>query len=433
MVETSKVDSRQSFPDTSVAEVRPGYYRFVIEGILFFTYVVFGLTWSAAGAFLKEIMEQMDLSLSRAGFINTSVSLAKIFGPAAAGLLLGGLGLKRAFLLASGLICMGVLAPFATSFTTLLLARFAMGLGGALVVVYFTPLVMEWFEPGEREWVNGMNYVSISLGMMLGLIVTRPLMAACGGSWKSVLFIYSMLSVVLFVAWAVFGRESLRGQDSCAHGDPQRLAPEPGVRRPQDHLCFRILLDANAWKMVFTYGGLLSLYLVIITYLPTFYRVSDRFATGSAVHVAPSLVMFAGIPATIMGIWLSRKTGLRVPCVRISGMLLIPGALGLFVFQNTAVVLVSAVVCGFGMFLWRSAFFTIPQELPGNTTRRAGYMMGLFWSASYIIATVNTYLVGVIVEFTGVYQWGLYYITIVSSSMLIGSFILPETGPGRRR
>ncbi len=432
MVENKKKLFNHDFPDKREPQIRTGNYRFIIEGILFLTYVAFGLTWSAAGAFLKEIMDQMGLSLARAGLINTSVSLAKIFGPAAAGLILGGLGLKRAFLLASGLICIGGLAPFANSFTTLLLARFIMGLGGALVVVYFTPLVMEWFDPDERDWVNGMNFVSISIGMMLGLFMTRPLMAVFGGSWKRVLLLYSMISVMLLIAWAVFGREKPRNRVVRDVGDRQPQASEPDGRPAQDYLFFKILLDANAWKLIFTYGGLLSLYLVIITYLPTFYRVSGRFGPGSAVHAAPSLVMFAGIPATITGIWLSRRTGLRVPSVRISGILLIPGALGLFAFQNTAVVLVSAVVCGFGMFLWRSAFFTIPQELPGNCPRRAGYMMGLFWSASYVIATANTYLVGLIVERTGVYHWGLYYITLVSASMLIGSFILPETGPGRR-
>ncbi len=406
-------------------------YRYLIEAILFFTYVAFGLTWSAAGAFLKEIMEQLGLPLSQAGFINTSVSFAKIFGPAVAGLVLGFLGLKRAFLLASGLICVGMLAPFAESFTTLLLARFTMGLGGALVVVYFTPLVMEWFEPGQRELVNGLNYVSISIGMMLGLVSTRPLMAVFGGSWRTVLLVYSLISLVLFVAWAIAGRESPHTRRARDHqGTASGGATEP---RPRHYLYFKILLDADAWKMIFTYGGLLSLYLVIITYLPTFYRVDDRFSGMAAVHLAPSLVMFSGIPATIAGIWLARKTGLRVPCVRISGILLVPGALGLFVFPNSVVVLGSAVVCGFGMFLWRSAFFTIPQELPGNCPRRAGYMMGLFWAASYVIATAHTYVVGVIIDYGGGYGRGFAYITIVGSSMFLGSFLLPETGPGRRQ
>lgn len=432
MGNSGKTRSR-TLPAAAHPAFRGRRYRFVIEGILFLTYVVFGLTWSAAGAFLKEIMDPLDLSLARAGFINTSVSLAKIFGPAAAGLVLGGLGLKRAFLLASGLICLGGLAPFAGNFTTLLLARFTMGLGGALVVVYFTPLVMEWFAADEREWVNGMNFVSISIGMMLGLLLTRPLMTFFGGSWKSVLMLYSAMSVGLFLAWAVLGRDAARLPNGDESGNPHVQASESGAREPQDFLCFKILRDANAWKLVFTYGGTLSLYLVIITYLPTFYRVNGAFGAGSAVHVAPSLVMFSGIPATVLGIWLSRKTGVRVPWIRLSGLLLIPGALGLFAFQNATLILFSAAVCGFGMFLWRAAFFTIPQELPGNTPRRAGYMMGLFWSASYIIATVNTYWVGLIVEKTGCYPLGFSYSVGVSASMLIGSFVLPETGPGKRK
>jgi len=59
--------------------------------------------------------------------------------------------------------------------------------------------------------------------------------------------------------------------------------------------------------------------------------------------------------------------------------------------------------------------------------------MGIFWGACYIAATFNVWLVGKIAEMNGnSFFWGFVYITVVSTSMFIGSFMVPETGPGRQ-
>ena len=107
-------------------------YRYVIEILLFLTYVTFGIAWSSAGSFLGDIMSDLSIGLSRAGFINTSVSAAKIVGPLVAGWLSSRLGFRRAFLTASFLICLGILAPLSNGFLLMLAARFLMGLGGPI-------------------------------------------------------------------------------------------------------------------------------------------------------------------------------------------------------------------------------------------------------------------------------------------------------------
>lgn len=392
--------------------------RFLVEGIIFITYVAFGMSWAAAGSFLKEIMAELSLNLSQASFVSTSVSMAKILGPTLAGFVSARLGLRWAFMAASALMCLGILAPIAPNYGLLLLARFAMGLGGALVVVYFTPLVMQWFP--RKEWVaiNGLNYVSISVGMMIGLFATPPLMKAMGGSWRNTLVIYSLLSVGAALMWLLWGGEKDNSESEITKSE------DPG-----DSEWLKALWDANTWKLTFTYCGLLSLYLVIITYFPTFYR--KAFPPGSLALLAPSVVMFAGIPATFAGTFLSWKSGLRIPLVRYSGIILVPATIGMFLPKNPVVILASAVALGVGMFLWRSPFFTIPQELPGVSPGKACHIMGIFWAVSYGVATFNVWLVGKLAESSVGFEAGFWVITVVSASMFIGSFLIPETGPGR--
>lgn len=392
-------------------------YKYLIEFILFFTYVMFGMTWSAAGSVLKEIMEELSLGISDASFINTRVTVAKILGPIAAGYLSIKLGLRRAFLAASMLICASILAPLAPNYLTLLLARFAMGLGGALVVVYFTPIVMEWFSEEELPLINGMNFVSVSIGMMFGLLITEPLMEIPGVTWKKVLLLYSSISILLTLLWFFFGREN---------GGSVR---QSGVLKKADASgFFEALRDVNTRKLSFCYSGLLSVYLVIITYFPTYYRSLPVLSHNYLISHAPAIVMFSSIPASFMGIVLSRKIGLRVPFVRFSGIFLIPGVLGMFLFHDVKIIIAGAILTGITLFIFRPSFFTVPQELPGSTPEKAVNMMSAFWALSYIVGTFNTWFVGRIIESTGSFIAGFIYITLMGGSMFIGSYFMPETG-----
>lgn len=408
-------------------------YRYVIETILFLTYVVFGITWSAAGSFLGDIMADLSIGLSRASFINTSVSAAKIVGPMVAGVLLARLGPKRAFLAASFLICLGIFAPLSHGFAGILAGRFLMGLGGALVVVYFTPIVMEWFDGHERVTVNGLNFVSISIGMTVGLALTRNVRARLGGSWRTTLLVYSAASCGLFAAWLVLGKNRRRSGARRTIGETPETPETPETRAGPVHGrggMLRALADANTWKLILAYFGLLSVYLVIITYAPSYYRYSSFFEGSSLIYLAPSAALISSIPATFAGIWFSRRVGLRIPLLRISGVLIIPGVLLMFFVHNVALVFVGAILTGFGMFFWRPALFSIPQELPGSTPQKTGYMMSVFWGVCYALGTVATWLTGRVIETTGSYAVGFILVAGLAVSMLVGSFVIPETGAG---
>ncbi len=373
-------------------------------------------------------MQDLDIGLSRASFINTSVSAAKILGPVVAGALSARLRLKRAFLVASFLICLGVLAPLGNSFWQVLAARFLMGLGGALVVVYFTPIVMEWFGGRERVTVNGLNFVSISVGMTFGLAFTEEIRAMLGGSWRGTLLLYSAASLVLFLLWLLLGKDR-------EDGLPEQGPEEYGhLRRPDEKGSLgEALRDKNTWKLILCYCGILAVYLVLITYAPHYYRQSGTFEAASPVYLAPSVALISSIPAVFLGIWISRQVGLRRPLLRVSGAVVIPGVLLMFFSHRVVPVFAGAVLTGFGMFFWRPALFSIPQELPGSTPVKSGYMMSVFWAACYSLATVATWLTGVIIEAAGSYATGFILVTILSGSLLVGSFTVPETGHRRAR
>lgn len=396
-------------------------YRYVIEAVLFLSYAAFGLSWAAAGSLLTNIMEDLSLSLSQASFVNTCVSFAKVLGPVLAGYISYRLGLRKAFLLSSALICLGVFAPLSYSYGFLLLARFGMGLGGALMVVYFTPIIMEWFPPKERAAANGINFISVSVGMMLGLHITFPILDYFNGSWRNVLILYGVINVLLCLCWLFLGRESWAGLKN-----NEKAGGDKGFGRYKE-----AVKDKNTWKLIFAYSGTLCHYMVLITYFPAFFKTSPQFAYEPAALQIPAVIMFCGIPAALLGIFFSNILGLRLPILFISGLLLAPSVLGTFLISYMSLLVLFAVTTGFGMFLWRSPFFTIPQELPGSTPEKAGSMMAIFWAVSYTIAALFVWFAGIITEIYGSFIPAFFLTAVLCLSLPLGTYFIPETGPNK--
>ncbi len=400
-------------------------YRYVVEVIIFLTYACFGMSWASCGAFFKEIMAELSLTVSQASFLTTSVSIAKIFGPFLAGAVLARAGLRWAFMAASVLICMGVLAPFATTYEMLLLARFCMGIGGAMVVVYFTPLAMQWFSGGERIIVNGFNSISVNTGVMVALFATTSLMGTLGG-WRNILIFYSIGSVVLAMAWLAFGREKQAPGDPGAPGAPGAVG---GPRKKSGIVAgYKIAVsDRNTWALAFGFVGILTAYLVLFTYFPTFYRNVFGLDSGSFVFYAPAIAMCAGIPASLLVAYVTKRTGRRLPLLRWPGIIFVLAVLGM-IYGNAEVILVSSVLTGACLLGTSTLFYIIPQELPGQTVEKAGYMMVVFWAVTYVASTFNVWLMGKIIDMTGSFASGLVIAAVMSSTAFLSSFLLPETG-----
>jgi MFS transporter, CP family, cyanate transporter len=400
-------------------------YRYVIEIIVFLTYAVFGMAWGAAGTFLPQFMEDLGLSLSAASFVNTIVSIANIFGPAIAGFVMAKFGLRWAFMAATTLICLGILAPISPNYHLILLTRFAMGLGAAMVLVYLTPVTMQWFTGSERVVMNGLNFLAMAFGMMIAMFFTPAIQKMFGGSWQMTLIVYGAASILLAIAWLLFGREK---EDTPE--ESQEISDDSDSL--QEYI--KAIKNKHTWLLILSGMGSLSFFMSMFTYFPTFYNQLFANIEGFWPKNPVGITMFVTLPAAVLGIIITERMGLRTPVMRLSGLILIPAAIGMITFRTPVPLFISAILTGVGLQLGVPAFYSIPQELPGITPKKAGYMMGVFWAAVYSIATFNVWMAGRIIEMTGNnYIAGFTFVMIVGSMAVIGIFLLPETGPNRKK
>ena len=389
---------------------QPARYRFVIEALLFLSYFVFGLSWIGYAPFLLEFQSQYGLSHGKASLLISSVSFAKIFVPFAAGWLAARLGIKRALGIGMLCICASVFSPFLPDYSLLLASRFLFGVGGAVVVTLFGPAILQWFPLNERPLVNGFNGVAVNAGIALSLFLTVPLAGRFGKTHA--LAGYAFVSLLLTLAWWVFGRE--RGETEAS--------ALPAANDYSD-----VLRSKETWYLALGFAGPLALYLVFNTWLPTFYHqvLGMTLTQGSQLTGLANLV---GIPAAIFGGVLTKRFAVRKPFIWGSAIVLSLSGSGLFLARDPLWLMCSAIVFGVSLFLWVSPLVTLAMELPGMTPVRFGMVMGVFFGVSYIVAFFAPVIVGMLHDSTGSFRPGFVLFTISCWTLFAAGLLLPETG-----
>ena len=381
--------------------------KYVVETIVFLSYVLFAMAWVGGTASMSQIMQAMQInSLADASFISGAVTFAKIVGTFLAAWLAIKIGVKYAFFISTALVAIGVFTPIAENYDILLISRFLMGLGGALMIVYFNPIVLRWFDAEERATINGLNAVAFNVGTAV-ILWGMPLFNELFGGWKNSLLVFSAVTAVLAVMWLLVDWDK-EADDAAA-----KAAAAATNQAPYGYL--QGLKDKFVWNYSLCYSGLLAFYICLFTFYPKAGIVASKWVIGF------------GIVGIIAGILYSRKIKARVPIIRWCGLAQVAMVIGLTFSSNEIVQTLCAIVLGFVIFLPVTALVTIPHELKGMTAAKITVIFSLFWSISYLVATVILWFFGKLVDMNnGDYFSAFVLITVVSTSFFLFSFLLPE-------
>lgn len=384
----------------------------IIEAIMFFTYAFFAVNWIAGSTLTPQIMEHFHLEgFASATLISNAITIAKIIGNFTAAVVLNKLLLKKSIGLASLLIVLGsVVAIFGPSYSVFILGRFIMGFGGALYVVYFSPIVIKYFSPETRPTVNALNSVAYNVGSIIALVIVGPVIAWLQ-TWQYSMGFFAAISGILFILWVFLGEDvEIEKKDT-------KVVEEKYTIKDA-------MKEKVNWLLPLTYSGLLTFYLVLLNIFPI---------SGSAVIDAKSLstlTAIGGVIGTLIAIALSKRYSKRLPVIRICGLLMTLSGLLMFNATNGVVASIAALAIGICMFTPMTSLVMIPQELPNMTPSKLTQVMGLFWAISYIIETILYFIIGNVIDLKG-YGAGLNLALIASLTFFLGSFLLPETGKSK--
>lgn len=377
--------------------------KYLVEGIVFLSYVLFAMAWVGGTASMGQIMASFEVeSLASASFLSGAVTIAKIVGTFAAAYIAVKLGVKGAFFASCLLVGVGLLTPIASGYDILLISRFLMGLGGAFMIVYFNPIVMKWFSPEERPVINGINAVAFNVGTAI-ILWSMSSINLLTGNWKNSLIVFSVASLVLALIWLFVDYEPEDAQEQSTDDETPDYTYMDGLKDPFN------------WNYAICYSGLLAFYICLFTFYPKAGIVATKWVIGM------------GIVGTIAGMIYSKREPNRIPIIRWSGLIQTICIIGLSFSTDATMQTVSAIVLGFFVFFPVTALVTIPHELPKMTPAKITVVFSLFWSISYLIATVVLWVFGYLVDINqGDFTTAFILITVISSSFFLGSFLLPE-------
>ncbi|WP_043320083.1 MFS transporter [Microbulbifer sp. HZ11] len=382
--------------------------KYLLEILMFSAYALFAASW-VSGAILTPAIQS---SFGEEGFANATwgsnvITIAKIVGNLAAAALLMRLGAKRAFAIAIILIAAGGFGALAGSYGGWLMSRLALGLGGALAIVYFAPVVLHYFAAEERPLINGINAAAFNTGNLLALLTTTTLLSWLG-SWQSVVVLYGVMVLALGVLWW------LTAENFSLSGGGDKPAEEYGFKQGAK--------EGFNWWLPLAYCGVLFCYIAVFALFP----LIDGFAVAS--HHLSAVMIAAGMVGTVAGIIVTKRFPLRLPVLRFGGLALVIFAALMVTSRDPIIAYTAAALAGFCMFLPMTALVTLPQELPGMTPAKITVTFAMFWSISYGVETVLMYGAGLLADITGEPATAAYFAVACSASLFVFSFLLPESG-----
>ena len=384
--------------------------KHLIEITIFLTYALFAMSWVAGSMMTPNIMAFYNIEgMAAATWMNNAITIAKIIGNLAAAWLLVKMGPKKAFAIASLLIAAGAAGVFAGNYSLYVVSRLVMGFGGAFAIVYFNPIVINYFNAEERPMINGINAAAFNMGNLLALLFTGSLLSTLG-NWQNVILAISAVSLAVLVVWWFVSDDFSLSTSSTGDKPQVTYTLKDGVK------------ESVNWWLPIAYSGLLFCYISVFALFP----LVPTFAAEA--KYLSSIMIGAGMVGTIAGIMIVKRYPLRVPVIRGCGLAMTLFAAVMITTSNATIAYAAAFMAGFFMFMPMTALVTLPQELPNMTPARITVIFGMFWSISYMIETVLMYFAGVLADTTGNIAYAATFAVICSSTFFLASFFLPETG-----
>jgi CP family cyanate transporter-like MFS transporter len=353
------------------------------------------------GPLLPEIQDDLDTSHAVVGLLGTIPVLCMgLFAPPAA--FLGArVGTRMAIVWSLVLIgVFGIARALSPSAALVVLFTWpvgaGMGLAGALV-----PVAVKESFPARPAGPTGLYTTGIQMGSALSAAVAVPLAAWYGG-WRASLVVFSLVALVLAVAWLALTR----------HEPPHE---RPDGRPPR--LPWR---SRTAWLLVAVFALMASTYYGINAWLPDSYVERD-WSTSAAGSLLAVLNLVA-IPAAFVVPWLSDRIGGRRAWIAAMAVTFVVGMSGVVLAPAAAYAWVAALgVASGGMF---ALVLTLPLDLedePGRVGALVGMMLGL----GYTIGAVSPFVLGAVRDLTGGFTTSLWLIVVFSALLLASVAALP--------
>lgn len=381
-------------------------YRWVMLALLWLLYASFGVISRSISPLVTPILVDLKMSYSQMGLVLGSWQLTYIGAATMAGFFIDKCGIRRSLFFGTIVIALSVgLRYFSQGFGTFLPIVALFGIGGPMISVGCPKTIALWFRGKDRGTAIGIYMTGPWLGGAFVLATTnRLIMPLTGDSWRLTFAFFGIITLVIAFLWWILARDLKTIDDSESIDMKSVFMKLVKVRNVQ------ILIISGLLTFAVLHG--------LTNWLPKIFEIKGFSPTMAG--YASSTPLLAGIPSLLI---LPRI----IPALRrgaaIAIMALIEAASVWMFFSLTGVLMFAGLIL-YGV----SACTLIPlmilmlMETPEVGSKYMGSAGGIFFAISEIGGFMSPLVIGMLVDWTGGFLVGGYFVVILSLAVFLLSF-----------
>jgi cyanate permease len=375
---------------------RAGRLPGLMLSFTFFIGFILHLLLFATAPMVSIIMEEMNLSHAEFGMVYSASMLSLIIFRIPWGIFGDRKGYLLSLRVALPLIAASSLArTFSPNFPFLLGSQIFLGLGLASVFPCLPMIVKEWSRGKSLGFATGVYISGFAAGNAAALGITPPLLAGMG--WRSVLLLYSCLSVVLSLLWWGWAKSSIIGT----------------IRIRRNGLT-KVIKDPLVWVLLLFMSSAMGSYDTLATWMPKVLEMKN--IPGALASLLPLGFFFAG---PVVG-WMSDRLRDRKKLVFILG-LFSAGSIAGINFAPLPYLPVCIFLAGFSTMGVLTLTLALPAEIE-RFSSSIGTVIGLVSSLGNMGPLIMPVVFGWLIDLTRTFQASVFFVALVAgATFLLGA------------
>lgn len=390
-------------------EMQPRKYRFVMGLLIVFLSFSAGLIFLNTSPITPYIMEEFNISRGAAGLLTGGILFTNALFCIPCSLLVGRMPINKLILIFSFGASIPIFSAWAPNLISLLFLRMCFGICMSGFFPAISPVVMSWFPKNELPLINGFNISALSAGIAVSFLFAEPLSETFG--WEMTLTIFSCISLIGAILWLLFARQAVIVKT--------QVLTFRGIRRVFRSKVTLLLATADSGPVI--------QYVALSAWLPTYYYERYGINLSQANEYAAILPICGCIMVVVAG-FLALKFTKRKPFMFISGIMLGITGFATVVFAESPLLVVILILYGTSSWLYTPFHATIPQEIEGTSPEKAAAIIACVFAIGGFLSFAAPILIGYMADFSGTYIYGFAIVAILSWSLFLSTFFLPETG-----
>jgi cyanate permease len=383
---------RNHHPSNQTARYLPGLMLSFTFSIGF----ILHLLLFATAPMVSIIMEEMNLSHAEFGMVYSASMLSLILFRIPWGVFGDRKGYMLSLRIALPLIAASSLVrTFSPNFVVLLSSQVLLGLGLASIFPCLPMIVKEWSGGKSLGLATGIYISGFAAGNAAALGITPHLLPSMG--WRSVLFLYSCLALLLSLLWWGWAKSSLKGT---VGGQGENFK--------------KVMKDPLVWILLLFMSAAMGSYDTLATWMPKVLEMKN-FSPALASFL-PFGFFFAG---PLVG-WVSDRLKDRKKLVLLLGVFSAASISGIN-YAPLPYLPLGIFLAGFSTM----GVLTIILAVPAETQRFSssiGTVIGLISSLGNLGPMIMPVVFGWLIDLTGAFQASVFFVALVAgATFLLGA------------